>query len=132
MRPANIGNSFMSPWMCVWQSHAFAGTSKFTRVAGCAALASSEVGKTARAVPPIRTSRRVSIGSPLVDALFALDAGSFDDRPPFFNLHFVVNAKRFSALLLARWNLLAEVGKPLPYFVVRQGIDHSRIHPVEN
>src|SRR5882672_8403737 len=52
--------------MCVWQSQAFAGISKFTRVAGCEALASSEPGNTVIAAPPIRTSRRLGIAPPLL------------------------------------------------------------------
>src|SRR5256885_12276635 len=51
--------------MCVWQSHAPAGMSKFTLVAGWAALARASrlcmAAPAARA--PIRVSRRVSIAS---------------------------------------------------------------------
>src|SRR5437773_9961520 len=50
--------------MWVWQSQAPAGTSKFTRVAGCEALAKLVRRCTAApaAIAPIRTSRRVSMG----------------------------------------------------------------------
>src|ERR1017187_2248771 len=46
---------------------------------------------------------------PLV--LFALDVGGLDDRPPFFNLGLLERSERFRRLLLARRNLLAEIGK---------------------
>src|SRR3954466_14917028 len=60
-RPANIGNSFVSPWMCVWQSQAFAGTSKFTGVLGWDGFANTDPGIAAVAAVAIRTSRRVGM-----------------------------------------------------------------------
>ena len=65
-RPAAQGNCLASPKMCVWQSHAPLGTSKFTGVVGWEALAKTSPGRPARnAAPaiPARLSRslRVSI-----------------------------------------------------------------------
>src|SRR5206468_2144776 len=57
-RAADIGNSRVSPWMCVWQSHAPAGTSKLTGVAGCAAFAMARRGASAAAPAASRNSRR--------------------------------------------------------------------------
>src|SRR6266705_5212474 len=53
--------------MWVWQSQAPAGTSKFTGVAGCEALAKPvrRCMVAPAAIAPIRTSRRVSMGSSL-------------------------------------------------------------------
>src|SRR3989441_147317 len=63
-RPEKNGNFSGSPWMCVWQSQAPAGTSKFTGVAGWAAFARLvRVGRMAPAAnAPIRISRRVRMG----------------------------------------------------------------------
>src|SRR5712692_6387638 len=65
-RPEKYGNLAGSPWMCVWQSQAPAGTSKFTGVAGCEALA--RLGRARMTAPatiaPTRTSRRVSMVPP--------------------------------------------------------------------
>src|SRR5689334_19922761 len=71
-RPANIGNSRISPWMCVWQSHAPAGTSKFTALAGCDALASARRGATEAAAAASNIWRRV--GMPLSSELVAPQA----------------------------------------------------------
>src|SRR4030081_979350 len=63
MRPGKKGNFSGSPWMWVWQSQAPAGTSKFTCVAGCEALAKPvrRCMAAPAAIAPIRTSRRVSM-----------------------------------------------------------------------
>src|SRR5258708_38122507 len=64
MRPAKKGNFAGAPWICVWQSQAPAGTSKFTGVAGCEAFARTVRVRimTPAAIAPIRTSRRVGMG----------------------------------------------------------------------
>src|SRR2546421_1790175 len=74
-RPANIGNSRASPWIWVWQSQAAAGTSKFTGVCGCEALASAKRGARAAATAPNSISRLVGMGfsSKLVAAQAAVD-----------------------------------------------------------
>src|SRR5438045_5293569 len=60
--------------MCVWQSHAPAGTSKFTGVAGCEALASAKRGASAAAVAAMSSSRLLFMGaSELVAAHAAVD-----------------------------------------------------------
>src|SRR5438045_7249598 len=48
--------------MCVWQSHAPAGTSKFTAACGCEALAKAKRGARAVPAPAMRKSRRVVMG----------------------------------------------------------------------
>src|SRR4051812_14987535 len=68
-RPANIGNSRASPWMCVWQSHAPAGTSKLTGVAGCDALASARRGPKAAARAPNRISRLFGMAAPPLELI---------------------------------------------------------------
>ena len=47
-----------------------------------------------------------------------LDVGRFDDRPPFFDLGFVIERKRLRRLLVWRWNLLALLSKSLPHYWV--------------
>ena len=47
-----------------------------------------------------------------------LDVGRFDDRPPFFDLGFVIDCKRLRRLLVWRWNLLALLSKSLPHYRV--------------
>src|SRR6266849_10847247 len=74
--------------MWVWQSHAPAGTSKFTGVAGWEALANAErmcmVAPAASA--PIRISRRVSMGFLLV--------GMANFAPPIlFRIHRALNRR---------------------------------------
>ena len=50
-RPSQKGNCFGSPKMCVWQSQACSGISKFTAVFGCEAFAkSARAGRAAAAV----------------------------------------------------------------------------------
>src|SRR5215510_8919782 len=58
--------------------------------------------------------------------LLPLYVGGFDDRPPFFNVSLLQCAKRFGRLLLARGNLVSEVGKLLSNACVAQGT-HDRI-----
>src|SRR5919198_6529204 len=58
MRLGDIGNSRMSPWMCVWQSQASGGTSKFTGVAGCDAFASAKRGASVEATAAMISWRR--------------------------------------------------------------------------
>src|SRR5437773_547372 len=95
--------------MWVWQSQAPAGTSKFTGVAGCEALAKPvrRCMAAPAAIAPIRTSRRVSMGSSLfrihriwdkrrlasprraglqVFRLLQLDSGVADHRGPALEL----------------------------------------------
>jgi transposase len=55
----------------------------------------------------------------------ALDACCLDDRPPLFDLGLVVGAKRLGRLLLARENLLCEIGEPCPHVRIGQGV-HGR------
>src|SRR5439155_238768 len=43
--------------------------------------------------------------------LFALDVRGFEDRPPLLNLSLVVGGERLRILILARRNLLAEIGE---------------------
>src|SRR5262247_3571526 len=44
VRPANHGTLAGSPWICVWQSHAPAGTAKLTLVAGwCVGVAEARL-----------------------------------------------------------------------------------------
>ncbi len=64
-RPEKYGNLAGSPWMCVWQSQAPAGTSKFTGVAGWAALARPALARISNppAIVPATNLRLVSIGS---------------------------------------------------------------------
>src|SRR5216110_3067930 len=62
----------MSPWICVWQSQAPAGTSKFTGVAGCAALAFAKRGPRAAATAPSRISRL--LGMTVLSELVATQA----------------------------------------------------------
>src|SRR5262249_32486551 len=46
-------------------------------------------------------------------ALFALDARASNDRPPLFGFLLVECVKRVRRLLVARENLLADIGEPL-------------------
>src|SRR5712692_400769 len=64
-RPEKYGNFAGSPWMCVWQSQAPAGTSKFTGVAGWAALARPALAWTSNppAIAPATNLRLVSMSS---------------------------------------------------------------------
>src|ERR1700730_10077160 len=75
VRPANHGNLAGSPWICVWQSHAPAGTSKLTLVAGCDALAYPKRGcvSTPAAAAPSTNSRRPIMITSLVEGLSLLD-----------------------------------------------------------
>jgi hypothetical protein len=47
--------------------------------------------------------------------LFALDVRGFEDRPPLLDLSLVVGRERLRILILARRNLLAEIGEPLAH-----------------
>jgi hypothetical protein len=47
--------------------------------------------------------------------LFALDVRGFEDRPPLLDLGPVVGRERLRILILARRNLLAEIGEPLAH-----------------
>src|SRR5262245_33333136 len=58
---------------------------------------------------------------------FHFDARRLDDWPPFLNLGFVVSAERFRCLLLARINLLPEVGEPLAYGGIGKAFDNCFI-----
>src|SRR5262245_57665183 len=51
--------------MCVWQSQAPDGTSKFTCVAGCDALANASREANAAAMAPTRISRLLGMAPPL-------------------------------------------------------------------
>ena len=51
--------------------------------------------------------------------LFALDVRGFEDRPPLLNLSLVVGGERLRILILARRNLLAEIGEPLAHAGIR-------------
>src|SRR5262245_25209849 len=64
-RAGDIGNSDCEPWMCVWQSQAPDGTSKFTCVAGCDALANASREANAAAMAPTRISRLLGMPPPL-------------------------------------------------------------------
>src|ERR1700759_2664438 len=57
--------------MCVWQSHASAGTSKFTLVAGCDAVALPQRGSNSApaAAAPNTNSRRPIMTTSLVEGL---------------------------------------------------------------
>src|SRR5690349_15156579 len=79
MRLGDIGNSCMSPWMCVWQSQASAGTSKFTAVAGCDALARASRGASVVAAAD-RSSWRLVIMMPLSELVAPQPAVHRDDR----------------------------------------------------
>src|SRR5262245_65073613 len=57
-------------------------------------------------------------------ASFRLDVSRLDDRPPLLDLGLVKSAERLRRLLLARRDHVAELGEPLPYRRIRQGIDH--------
>src|SRR3954467_13777263 len=57
--------------MCVWQSQAPAGTSKFTAVAGWEAFASARRGPKAAARAPIRISRRFGMAAPSSELIAA-------------------------------------------------------------
>ena len=46
---------------------------------------------------------------------FCLDAGCFDDRPPFVDFGALKQPKRFRRLLLGRRNLKAHIGKTLAH-----------------
>src|SRR5665213_2576174 len=61
---------------------------------------------------------------PLCGRLFDLDMGRFDQRPPLFDLRFLIGAERFRRLLLDRRDFLAEIEKPLP----RRRIGERRAH----
>ncbi len=47
--------------------------------------------------------------------LFALDVRGFEDRPPLLDLSLVVGRECLRILILARRNLLAEIGEPLAH-----------------
>jgi hypothetical protein len=47
--------------------------------------------------------------------LLALDVRGLDDRPPFFEFRFLERGQGFGRLLLARKNLLSDIGKALAY-----------------
>src|SRR5262249_58400896 len=62
--------------------------------------------------------------------LFSLDVRHvrrLEDGPPFFNLSLLLRGKRFRRLLLARWNVLALIGKSLLHGCISQSILHRRI-----
>ena len=56
--------------------------------------------------------------------LFSFDIRGLEDRPPFFDLGLLLRGKRFGRLLLARRNVLALIGKSLPYGWVGQSSLH--------
>src|SRR5262245_38430562 len=60
-------------------------------------------------------SRGRSLADASCGCLFSLNAGRFDDRPPFVDLGLVEGVKRFRSLLVPREYLLADVGEPLAY-----------------
>src|SRR5450755_2059826 len=62
-----------------------------------------------RPLPATRDARggRGEVGS------FHLDARGLDDRPPLFDLGFLVGAQRLRGLLLGWINLLPDLGEPL-------------------
>src|ERR1043166_5495846 len=66
---------------------------------------------------------------PAARASLALDVGGLDYRPPFLDLGLVIGDERLRRLLLARRNLLAEVGEPLAHARVRERRDHRGIEP---
>ena len=59
--------------------------------------------------------------------LFRPDPGRFDDRPPFFNLSFLLRSEPIRRLFGARPGLLAELNEPLMHGRVGQAFDHSAI-----
>ena len=58
--------------------------------------------------------------------LFRLDPGCLDQRPPLLDLCFLVRAKRFRRLLLARRNILAEISEALAHGRVGKRLDNRR------
>src|SRR6476661_7757383 len=77
--------------MCVWQSHAPAGTSKLTRVVGCDAFANTDGIRViaAAAAAASSTSRLVSMSIPPswnVHLFRDHDVCFFYDFPPFFDV----------------------------------------------
>src|SRR3954468_21001060 len=74
VRPGNHGNFAGSPWICVWQSQAPAGTSKFTGVDGCDAFANEKrvCSKAPAAAVPSTKSRLVIMISSCQDLLWLL------------------------------------------------------------
>src|SRR5437868_5777750 len=67
-RPSNQVYFAGSPWICVWQSHAPAGTAKLTGVAGCegSAIADPARARVPAATAARSTSRLVVMASSLV------------------------------------------------------------------
>src|SRR5438552_17568798 len=63
----------------------------------------------------------------LTTLLFRPDAGRFDDRPPFFDLNFLLCGKRFWTLLVARPGLLSQFDKPLANCRIGQGLHYGGI-----
>jgi hypothetical protein len=63
------------------------------------------------------------------EVLVGLDPGRLDDRPPLFDLRFVVRAERLRRLLVPWQDFLAEVHQALAHAVVGRGIDHRRVEP---
>src|SRR5260370_15997103 len=59
--------------------------------------------------------------------LFSLYVRGVEYRPRFFNLGLLLSGKRLRRLLLARWNVLALIGKSLLHGCISQSILHRRI-----
>src|SRR5437016_6535882 len=68
-----------------------------------------------------------SLKIPAARWLFRLDICRLDDRPPFFDFGFVESTERLGILLVARGDVLAEVGEALAHAGIGQGIDDRRI-----
>ena len=56
-----------------------------------------------------------------------LDVGGLDDRPPFVDLGLVEGSERFRRLLLARRNLLPEIGEPRADRRIGERLDHRGV-----
>src|SRR5262245_60869624 len=78
-------------------------------------------------VPHVAALMRAALASaicgmpPRGPGLLALDVRRLENRPPFLDLRLLVGIERLWVLLLARWNILAEIGEPLAHVGIGQG-----------
>jgi hypothetical protein len=60
-------------------------------------------------------------------ASFRFDAGRLDDRPPLLDFSLVIGAERLRRLLVARRNLLAQIGESPAHVRIGYGLDDAAL-----
>src|SRR5262249_17167992 len=67
----------------------------------------------------------------VLDASFRLDPKLLDERPPFLDLGLLECAERLRRLLLARENLIPEIGIPRSHQRIGQCLSGGGVEPVD-